>query len=100
MTEFLFMSKLADRIGDRIMAMMCLLAGAGAAASSLLLIYGIQTILNQWSTLGLFGGVVACWCLLLLWTALMNLDFATRLRNLAALSRATNCAQPKSSTVY
>lgn len=85
--EFQFLSQLAERIGDRIMARMCIWAGAGAAASSVVLLFGAQRVVAYWS-LGIFREVLVAWFLTLLWTGLMNLDFAIRLGKIGSLSKA------------
>jgi len=91
--EFMFLAKLAERLGDHLMAKLSLRAGIGAAASSVLLLYGTESIVQQSNTLGMFSAiVVVLWFLFLGWTALLNVDFAVRLRKKAAMNKTVKSA--------
>lgn len=93
--EFRLFAELAKRMGDHLLARFCALAGIGATSSSVLLLFGAKSIVEQWSTFGIFavGGLMVVWLLFLLWTGFLNLDFAVRLWEQTSLAKERDARQ-------
>jgi hypothetical protein len=78
--EFRFLSRLARRMGDRVLARSCAAAGTAAAAGGLALTFGANAVVGQWEPLGIITKVViAVWFAALFWTGMIHLDVAVRL---------------------
>lgn len=94
--EFRYFAELARRMGDHLLIRFCAWAGIGATASSVLLLFGVKSIIEQWSTFGIFsvGGLMAVWLLFLLWAGFLNLDFAVRLGEQAKFSKERDSWRP------
>lgn len=82
-----YYAKLAVRLPNRFAAKILIIGGAGAAASGLLLLYGVSHIVNQWEELGTSWGTVTLWFLFLAWMGLLNLDFTVRFYHQAQLAK-------------
>lgn len=93
--EFRLFAELAKRMGDHLLARFCAWAGVGATASGVLLLFCVKSIIEEWSSFGIFsvGGVIVMWLLFLLWAGFLNLDFAARLREQARLAKERDARQ-------
>jgi hypothetical protein len=89
-SEFMYLEKLARRLGSPFIARHCVIAGLGAAGSSVLLLRDMQIVVEPWpwaTLLTAYGALVALWFLFLIWTSLLNLDFALRFMQQARLAK-------------
>ncbi len=78
MAEFLFLARLAGRLGDPVLARSSLAAGGVATTTAAALPFAMPAAVAQWTDLGPFRVVIVAWFAGLVWAGLVHLDFAVR----------------------